>query len=42
MARDGHDGLSRAEALLDGLIESRLLHEDYRERILIAINQNRF
>jgi hypothetical protein len=42
MARDGHDGLSRAEALLDGLIESRLLHVDYRERILIAINQNRF
>jgi hypothetical protein len=41
MERDGHDGLETARALLDGLIQSQLLHSEYRNRILITIAQNR-
>ena len=40
MERDGHDGLSQARALLDGLVESQCLHEGYRQRVLIRIEEN--
>ena len=40
MERDGHNGLVQARGLLDGLIECQLLHKDYRQRILIAIERN--
>jgi hypothetical protein len=41
MERDKHDGLPKARALLDRMIEGQSLHEWYRERILIQTKQNR-
>jgi hypothetical protein len=38
--RDGHNGLVQARGLLGGLMESQLLHEDYRQRILLEIKRN--
>ena len=40
MERDGHNGLVQARVLLEGLMESQLLHRDYRQRILIKIKRN--
>jgi hypothetical protein len=39
MERYGNKGLDRAKALLDGLLESQLLHQEYHHRILIKISQ---
>ncbi len=41
MERDGHVGLGQAKALLACLTDSHDLHEGYRQRVLIRINQNR-
>jgi hypothetical protein len=41
MARDGHDHLATARALLDGMTETQRLHTEYRELTLAAIRQNR-
>jgi hypothetical protein len=38
--RDGHNGLVQARVLLEGLMDSQLLHRDYRQRILIEIKRN--
>jgi hypothetical protein len=40
MERDKHDGLPKARALLDRMIEGQSLHEWYRERIVIQTKQN--
>jgi hypothetical protein len=40
MERDGHSDLAQARGLLECLIESQLLFKDYRQRILIEIDQN--
>jgi len=39
LERDGHDGLAHARLLLGCLIESQLLHQNYRRRVLIRIQQ---
>jgi hypothetical protein len=39
MERYGNKRLDRAKALLDGLLESQLLHQEYQRRILIKISQ---
>ena len=41
MRRDGHDGIIRAESLLEGLSESQTLHERYRQRLLNSIEENK-
>jgi hypothetical protein len=40
IARYGLKGLDLAKALLDGLLQSQLLHQEYNHRILIKISQN--
>ena len=40
MERDGHNGLAQARVLLEGLRESQLLLEEYRQRILITIERS--
>jgi hypothetical protein len=40
LERDGYNGRVQARGLLDGLMESQVLHEDYRQRILIEIRRN--
>jgi hypothetical protein len=40
MERDGHNGLSQARVLLNGMTEGLLLHKRYRQQILIRINEN--
>jgi hypothetical protein len=40
MERDGHKGLDHAKALLDGLLQSQLLHKYYHKRIQLKISQN--
>jgi hypothetical protein len=41
MERDGRDGLPKARDLLYGLLESQVLHKEFRERILVKVERNR-
>jgi hypothetical protein len=41
MERDGHNGIEQAQCLLDGMRDTQVLHQNYRRRILIEIDQNR-
>jgi hypothetical protein len=40
LKRDGHDGVARAQALLDGLMQSQILHREYHHKMLRAFNHN--
>lgn len=41
MERDGHNGVTEAQRLLDGMRDAQALHQEYRRRLLIMIDQNR-
>jgi hypothetical protein len=41
MECDGHNGLAQARILLDCMLQTQLLHQAYRRRILIAVGQNK-
>jgi len=36
--QNGHDGLAREQALLDGLMQSQILHREYHQKMLKASN----
>jgi hypothetical protein len=40
MQCDGHNGLAKAQALLDGMVESQFLHMNYHSRITVEIEQS--
>ncbi|WP_068013293.1 hypothetical protein [Rhodoplanes sp. Z2-YC6860] len=41
MRINSHSGLDRAQAFLDGMLESQNLHMDYRHRVVKEIEQSR-
>lgn len=41
MERDGHNGIGQAKSLLAALIASQDLHQKYRQRVLIRIEENK-
>jgi hypothetical protein len=41
MERDGHDGVGEARTLLACMVEGQSLHERYRQKVLISIEENK-
>lgn len=41
LEKDGGDGHASARGLLDGLVETRNLHQDYHRRLVKAVDQSR-
>lgn len=41
MERDGHNGIVQAKTLLDCLVEGQNLHEGYRQKVLVSIEENK-
>ena len=41
MARDDHKGLAQARVLLDCMIETQVMHQMYRRRILMEVEKNK-
>ena len=41
LERDGHDGLPTAQTLLAVMLDTQLLHSNYRDQVLTRIERNR-